>query len=285
MSDVGKTGFMDIPCLCIDYCTEESKYVDPDSHFIHIPRDIYLNWLQLKTEQHKETEPLYVAIRNSEERENRLYFGRVEPSVNSSNSNHTMCLLPKWAIDRLHLDDFVGKVDIVYVRQPQRIDYMKVRGNKSSYVKFRDIKVMLESKLSSYNCLNLNEQFHLEDVVFTVTSIKNIEGDDISYGTIHNGEVKIDFELPDDLVEEERLRKEKEDKLRHENAIRGRQIHFGANVHGMTETEEKKSDYKPFQGEGLKMSSTPSKNLSKEELRRLNAERFAKLTQIKEEDI
>lgn len=272
MSEVGKTGFMDIPCLCIDFCTEESKYVDADSHFIHIPRDIYLNWLQLKSTQGKETEPLYVAIRNSEEKDNRLYFGRVEPSVNSTNSNHTMCLLPKWAIDRLHLDDFTGKVDIVYVKRPQRIDYVKVRGDKSSYVKFRDIKVMLEDKLSSYNCLNLNEKFHLEDVIFTVTSIKNSEGNDINYGTMHESEVKIDFDLPDDLVEEERKEKEK-------NIIKGKKLHFGADIHGMSEPEEKKSDYIPFQGEGLKLNNEPAKKLSKEELRKLNAERFSKITE------
>lgn len=276
MSEIGKTGFMDIQTLCIEYCTEESKYVDPDSHFIHIPRNIYLNWLEIKSNEGKELEPLYVAIRNSEEKENRLYFGRVEPSVNSSNSNHEMCLLPRWAIERLHLDDFNGKIDIVYVKKPQIIDYMKVKGNKSSYVKFRDIKTMLENKLCSYNCLNLNEQFHLEDVRFTVTEIKNIKGENINYGTIHNSDVKIDFEIPEDLEREEQ---------KNNIVVKGKQLQYGSNIHSINENNEKKTDYIPFQGQGLKMIGESQPKLTKEELRKLNDERFTKLAKKKIEKI
>ena len=230
MDSIIKGYYIDIDCICIDYCTDEERYIDKDSHFVHIPRNVYENFLELKTRHGKNTEPLYIGIRNVLNKDKKLHFGRVEPSVNSSNSNHTMALLPKWVFDRLEITDLIGKIDIVYIKNPQKIDYIKVRGDKSSYVKFRDIKTMLENKLGSYNCLNLNEKFHIEDVTFTVTEIKNKDGNDIEYGSLHNSDVKIDFELPDDLVEIEKEKKKEEEMKSHES-----KMHFGSQVHSLNE--------------------------------------------------
>lgn len=264
-----KTGYLDISCICVDYCTEEERYIDPESHFIHVPRDIYHNLIELKSREGKDNLPLYVGIRNVDNKENKLYFGRVEPSVNSSNSNHTMALLPRWVFDKLEIRELIGKIDIVYVKNPQKIDYIKVRGDKSSYVKFRDIKSMLESKLSSYNCLNLNEKFHIEDVTFIVTEIKDEDGDDIQFGSLFEREVKIDFELPDDLVAEEKERKELE-KKKSEIVHKESKIHFGSHVHTMNEeVTEHKTNYVPFQGDGMKLESKSDHKLSKEEMREM----------------
>lgn len=278
-----KTGILEVSTICIDNCTDEERYINPDSHFIHIPKKVYLDWMEFKDREGRSTNPLYVGIRNSNNVEKRLYFGRVEPSVNSSNSNHEMCLLPRWVIEKLEIDEFGGLVDIVYVKNPPTIDYIKVRGNKSSYVNFRDIKSMLEQKLCVYNCLNIDEKIHIEDVIFNVIEIKDIHGNSINFGSIFNTDVKIDFDLPDDLVE----KAEEQRKLASITKIpdsKGRQLQFGSHVHTMNDNEEKeeKSTYVPFQGPGLKMVAAPDRKMTKEELRRFNADRFTKLAEKKE---
>ena len=267
-----RTGYFEINCTCIDNCTEESKYVDRESHFIHIPRDIYHKFLILKKRNGRESFPLYVGIRSSNKRDIKLYFGRVEPSVNSINSNHEMALLPKWVCERLELDEFSDKIDIVYVPIPQPIKYMKIRGNNSSYVKSPDIKLALESKLGQYNCINLNEKFHVEDVIFTITELKSNDDTNLDFGSIFDQEVNIDFELPDDLKEQEekRLKDEEEaKKINPRELQRGyNNQKFGANVHGFrdSEKEDQKTNYIPFEGPGLSLSNEKSKKLTREEI-------------------
>lgn len=273
-----KTAYIDIECICVDFCTEEERYIDPESHFIHIPRDIYHNWIELKSRQGKESLPLYVGIRNSVKTKEQLFFGRIEPSINSGNSNHTMALLPRWAFEKLGFTEIIGKIDMIYVGEPKIIDYIKVRGDKSSYVKFRDIKSMLENKLSSYNCLNINEKFHIEDVIFTVTEIKDKQNKNIPYGSLFDREVKIDFELPDDLIAQE---KERNEKLERDKIFKREEhkqnIHFGSHVHTMNEEHnEEKPHYVPFQGEGLKIETVSNHKLTPDEVRELRIQTLMK---------
>lgn len=229
-----KVFYLDVPVVPISFCTEELKYIDPDSHFIHIPREAYHNFLHLKASHGKSEMPLYVGIRNNSQRVKRLCFGRVEPSIITPNSDHNSMLLPEWALKLLDID-FGGKLDLIYVVQPQSIAYIKVKGNKSSYTKYRDVKAVLESKLSQYNCLNMGEKFTIngehgeeigdyqvygalesseDSVTFTVVELKDKKGTIIEYGAIFDVEVNIDFEIPEDVeraIEDEKKIKEKEE--------------------------------------------------------------------------
>lgn len=214
-----KTCYLDVPVVPITFCTEELKYTDPDSHFIHIPRSAYHNFLNLKSKHGKSDMPLYVGVRNNNDRKKRLCFGRVEPSIITPNSDHDTMLLPEWALKLLGIE-FAGRLDLVYVIQPQSIGYLKIKGNKSCYVKYSDVRALLESKLSNYNCLNMGESFTINEdsigdyaasdensVTFTITELKSKDGKDIEFGAIYDVEVNIDFELPEDLerIEKERI--------------------------------------------------------------------------------
>lgn len=276
---------IDITTVCIDFCTDEDRYINSDSHFIHIPKELYHDFLTLKSLQNRAKFPLFVAIKNSNKSQKGILFSKVEPSVVTSNSTHEMCLLPRWAIDKLELEDFLGKIDLIYVPIPQKVDYIKVKGNKSTYVKFKDIKSMLENKLSSYNCLNIEEEFKIEDVTFRVIELKNEKGIDINFGSTFETDVKIDFETPDDIAELERelkLKKElelkrelelKEEKKKLESQEKMKKTdihHFGAHLRSYDGTEIKSStsetSVKVFQSEGLKMTTENVKKLTKEEI-------------------
>lgn len=286
-----KTAYLDVNVVPVSLCTDQLKYTDSDSHFIHIPREAYHNFLEIKSRNGKADQPLYVGVRNNNERSKRLCFGRVEPSIVTPNSDHNTMLLPEWAMKLLGID-FTGKLDLVYVIQPQPIAYIKVRGNKSTYTKYRDVKAILEVKLSQYNCLNVGEKFTINtdldgqsdyessletNVTFTITELKSKENKDIEFGSIYDVEVNFDFELPEDLVEAEKQRKIDEERAKNEpqrvrilqkatndtvkskpieNPFPGQPRTFGARVHTMKDTSEEN-------GNDSKGTETVSEHFSK----------------------
>ena len=42
------------------------------------------------------------------------------------------------------------------------------QANISSYVKWDDIKEILEEKISNYNCINLGDIFYINDVIYSL---------------------------------------------------------------------------------------------------------------------
>lgn len=307
-----KVFYLDVPVVPITFCTEEVKYTDPDSHFIHIPREAYHNFLNIKASHGKSEMPLYVGVRNNNQRIKRLCFGRVEPSIITPNSDHKSMLLPEWALKLLDVD-FGGNLDLVYIVQPQSIAYIKVKGNKSSYTKYRDVKTVLESKLNHYNCLNIGETFTIngEDigdyltesensVTFTVVELKDKSNTVIEYGAIYDVEVNIDFEVPEDVEqamkeEEERkkisaipkvLQKARDDSVDQPplSIVNGNIIHnhqsvnksntFGARIHTMRDEEKAEEKFTAFEGSGIKIDPCSSRQLTREELRALRLKKI-----------
>lgn len=286
-----KTGYLDIKVICINYCTDEAKYLDHNSHFIHIPRKIYYRFLDIKKLQGKEEKPLYVGVRNPLNKTKRLCFGRVEPSVVTPNSTHDMILLPEWAIENLELNGISDVVDLVYINQPQPIVYLKIRGNNSSYVKHPNIKLALEDKLSNCNCLNVGEIFTIEDVKFTITEIKNANGTILEYGAVFDSEVNLDFEVPDDLAEEERKRLANPPMERilqkasdSTNEIKSKtkvinpntKLHkYGSRIHTFNGDTEKEEQIKSFDGPGMKLQNDQCKKLSKSEIMEMRLKKLS----------
>lgn len=299
-----REGAKDVQAVCIDFCTEEARYTTPDSRIVHIPRDIWHEFVKRKNGHRMGSTPLFVGIRNTNNRKGKkFYFGRVEPSVNTANSNHTMALLPGWLFECLEMDIMDAKIDIVYVPLPQDVDKIILKGNKSSYVN-TDVKTELEEKLGSWNCINIDEKFEVREVTFTVIDLRSSDGKKLEFGSIYNlQEVKLEFEEPDDM-KEIRERMEKEKKLEEERKNRPIQrarcdnsssqdkksgTHFGAHVSGFSHTGEveqkiggeEKHDYLPFQGDGLKTGSTHTKPLTKAEI--LEA-RLKKIKELEEQN-
>lgn len=266
-----KKGNIDVKAVCIEFCTNEERYLDPDSHFVHIPRDLYVDFLSKKAKSGFDSSPLYVGIRNSKNPSGKkFFFGRVEPSLTTANSHHTMVLLPRWVFEKLEMDLMDGTVDIVYTRIPQPVALMKLKGSNSSYTK-TDIKTALENRLSGFNCLNKDEEFRVGETSFKVVELRNKENNVIEFGSIYNiDDCNLDFELCDDEIEKEKQRVEA---LKQADFLRNKprelqkansEIHetqsknmankfgqlnkkystFGARVHSLKgDNEEKKEEY------------------------------------------
>ena len=250
--------YKNIKTICIEFCTDEKKYTSLDSHYIQIPQKIYHEYLNIKDKD----KPLYIGIRNSNIIDKCLYFGRVEPSIKTFNSSEDMCLMPGWVMDKINIDRFDGIVDIVLIKDTyiKKLGYIKIKGNKSSYAKWDDIKERLEDKLSQYNCINLGDILYIDDVIFTILELKDLNGNIINYGCTFDTTVNLDFEIPDDLKEKEIIKEKEISKIR--------EVQKGRNIMTFNDLNNKeKKEY--FTGEGNKLTSDKFTPPSKEEKTKL----------------
>lgn len=281
---IDRLGAKNIKAISIDLCTENPIYTREDSRIVHIPKDIWNNFIERKVSLGNTDRPLYVGIRNSRNPNGkRFYFGRVEPSIKSENSTNKMALLPRWLFDYLETDPMDTLIDIVFVRKIEDAGKIVIKGSNSSYAR-TDIKTELESKMSSWNCINSGDNFKISDVNFDIVEIRTCEqegfpeGKIVDFASIFNiDDVKVEFLEPDDIKEarereEKRLKSIEEMKTR---PLQRAKNHFGANVAGFNQGEEKQEEntFVPFQGKGNKISSSNPK-LSREEIAQMRLKRL-----------
>ena len=181
--------FKEIDSVCVVLCTDEPKYTDEDSHFIHIPRQLFIE-LTNKTNINS----LCFEITNPTDPLTKIFIKKIEPSIGDLEK---YIWLPNWICNKLKIQSFGDKINFVPIANPKEIKRIKIQGSSSSYVK-SDIKKLLESKLEQFRCINLNENFHIGDVIFDVKELISKSDEKVRFGIISN-EVEIDFEMPEDL--------------------------------------------------------------------------------------
>lgn len=178
--------------LCVVLCTDESKYIDPDSHYLHIPEALFVKYtskINLSNVCFELTNPANTTNHNKS-----LYFRKIEPSQGEFKYN---ILIPSWVQNHLGIDMCGSQLELKPVPRPQSITRCKIRGNISSYVKM-DIKSLLEEKISQFKCVNINTNFTVQGVIFTIVELVSCQDKLVEWGII-NDELAIDFDTPDDI--------------------------------------------------------------------------------------
>ena len=184
-----------INALCITLCTDESIYTEDDSHYVHIPKSLfikYTNNLNLNLicfELSNPTNPTGP----------KVYLKKIEPSIYEFESN---ILLPVWVCKKISIQTCGDNINIRPIIKPPQIKRCKIRGNNSSYVKI-DIKTLLENKINQFKCVNINTTFTINEIKFTIIELISITDKPIDYGITTN-ELEIDFDTPDDIKFAER---------------------------------------------------------------------------------
>lgn len=217
-----------INALCVSLCTDELKYLEDDSHYIHIPKSLfitYANTLKLNSicfEISNPTNPTGP----------KIYLKKIEPSIGEFESN---ILLPDWVCKKLSIQMYGDKINIIPIIKPNQIKRCKIRGNESSYIKM-DIKNLLEEKINEFKCVNIDTIFTINKIKFKVIELISINNNPINYG-ITMDELEIDFDTPDDikLIERRKIITEKitkniEDKI---NSIEQFKKNFNAKKTGI----------------------------------------------------
>lgn len=238
-----------VKTICSNYCFYDERYTDEDSHVVCIPVSLFNTIIKKKNNSN----PIFVKIVNPRDKTKFLHFGRVEPSINTENCRHDMCLLPYWVMQKLGIEDIVNIFSIDY-SMVYHAKSIKIKADKSDYVKWDNVKELIEEKLSSFNCINVGDIIVIRDVNFTITEIKSDLDEQLTYTSTFDDEINLDFELPEDL-EREQITPIEERVLQ------------------KARCEEKEEVKSVFSSEGIKLSETQDVKLTKEEIRmqRLNA--------------
>lgn len=181
--------------LCVTLCTDESTHTDVDSHFVHIPKSLFIQYttnLNINSMCFELSNPINPTGP-------KVYLKKIEPSMGEFESN---ILLPDWVCKNLSIQMCGDKIDIIPITIPHKIKRCKIRGNNSSYVKM-DIKTLLEDKINKFKCVNLNTTFTINKIKFTIVELISTADKVINYG-ITTDELEIDFDTPDDIKFAER---------------------------------------------------------------------------------
>ena len=175
--------------LNILLCTDEFKYIEPDSHYLHIPESLFTKYTSKINLSN-----VCFELSNYDDQSKRVYLRKIEPAQGEFKSN---ILIPTWVQNKLGIEMSDSQINLRPVPRPQIITKCKIRGNISSYVKM-DIKTLLEEKINQFKCVNLNINFTVQGVIFTIVELVSSQNKIIEWG-ITSDELVIDFDTPDDI--------------------------------------------------------------------------------------
>lgn len=176
--------------LCVVLCTDELKYIDPDSHYLHIPKNLFVKYTT-KLNLSKIVWELYDPTILSGK---KIYLKKIEPAQGEFKTN---ILVPNWVQNTLGIKMCGNQLAIRPVPRPQQIKRCKIRGNTSSYIHM-DIKTLLEDKINQFKCVNLGTIFSINKVSFTIVELVNTHDKLVEWGIVSE-ELEIDFDTPDDI--------------------------------------------------------------------------------------
>ena len=212
---------------------------------IAIPDNIYYKMIN----ELEDFNPLFVEITKSEEIGYNQSNCRCLVFGNIISIEQDVIVLPYWAMSKFGLEPFAD-VNIENVNNLQKIDYIQVRANQSDYVYWSSLKEQLEDNLSKIRAISIGDMINVHGIEFYVCKIKNELEQEILDGSLFNTDVKIDFDIPSDILEEDRLKKirEEEERIRlEEERIR---------EEDRIKEEEEKSKNKLFAGKGYSLGGS-----------------------------
>lgn len=175
--------------LNIVLCTDEFKYIELDSHYLHVPEALFTRYTSKINLSN-----VCFELSNSVDKSKKIYLRKIEPAQGEFKSN---ILIPTWVQNKLGIEMCGSQIDLRPVPRPQLIVRCKIRGNNSSYVKM-DIKTLLEEKINQFKCVNLNTNFIVQGVTFTIVELVSNQNKIVEWG-ITGDELAIDFDTPDDI--------------------------------------------------------------------------------------
>jgi len=237
---------------------------------IAIPDTIYYKMINELTEFN----PLFVEITKSDESGFNQSNCRCLLFGNIISIEQDIIVLPYWAMAKYGLESFQN-VSIENVDNLQSIDYIQVRANNSDYVHWSSLKEILEETLVKCRAISLGDMINVHGIEFYVCKIKNQSGSEVLDGSLYNTDVKIDFDVPVDILEEERLQKikeEEEERLR-QLKLEEEQLARINEANRLKMIEEEKNN--KFVGTGYKLGDGPSR-ITREQMAEIIKARMAK---------
>lgn len=175
--------------LSIDYCTDNQKFLESDSHYLHIPHELFILY-----STSLDFTNICFELSNINDSTKKIYLKKIEPSIVEY---ETKILIPDWICKKLSIDVLNDKINIKPITGLHIIKRCKIKGDNSSYLKM-DIKTLLEKKIENLGCINLNSTLNILNVNFTFVELISTNDELIQFGILSD-ELEIDFDIPDDI--------------------------------------------------------------------------------------
>ncbi len=105
--------FKEIDSLCVVLCTDEPKYIDEDSHFIHIPKQLFIeltNKININT--------MCFEITNPSDPLTKIFIKKIEPATGDFEK---YIWLPNWICSKLKIQSAGDKINFVPIANPKEI--------------------------------------------------------------------------------------------------------------------------------------------------------------------
>jgi hypothetical protein len=207
---------------------------------------------------------------NDDENDDDFNFDHNESIIfgNCGFIQEDLVVLPFWVINKLKINMF-EVVNIKNIINLPKIGFLKIKGTNSDYAKLENIKEILENELNTYRTITINDliyiyQFQLE---FYIIEIKDIFNKEINFGSLFNTEVKIEFEIPSDIAEKERLERIEQERIEQEKIEQER-------IEQERIEQEKQKKCNKFIGKAYSLLDSNQKPITHEEYKKLLVQRY-----------
>jgi len=223
------------------------------SHIIQIPNNMMDDFLT----KHTTTHPLVIKIKTMT---NEICFGNIEIS------NDNMVVMPHWALHKLNIDVF----SMVSIEPVELVSIGKImlKAIDSKYVYWDKLREQLEERFSQFYAINKGDCIHCLNTEFYVIGLYDNDNMELMSGSLFETDVKIEFETPTDIEEEERIHTIK--KLEKEKILL-------EEYNKKKELQQKKEEEENIVSKGRRLGGNP---ISREESIRRIEERFKKTKPI-----
>lgn len=225
----------------------------------------------------KGDEPICIEIISMEDTPNAKAHCIISGNVEIGEDE--IIIVPYWALSKLGIEPF-SNVSIENVDNVRKAGYIKIRADHSDYVYWDGLKETLESEFSKINCISVGDPINIFGIEFYVIELQDTEGIRMLDGSLFNTDVKIDFDTPLDIVEQER--REKEELARIEEAKRiQKEAEEAAKKKQMEEEELRRNPH--FRGKGYTIADKSESATPREITREERAKMFERLFQQQKE--
>jgi hypothetical protein len=102
-------------------------------------------------------------------------------------------VMPNEYFKKLQIEPFTS-VKIEKVSDIKKINYIKIRGHDKKYTSWDGINEILEAHLNKFRAISSGQTTNVLGINFTIIEMKDIEGNIITYGSLYETDVNIEFD-------------------------------------------------------------------------------------------
>lgn len=176
------------------------NFMDDTDYRLLISSKYFEEFIKEETES-----PLFVKIFMDDEDDSAIYREVVCGSVGILDNNvlgDDFIVMPNEYFRKLQIESFTT-VKIEKVRDIKKINYIKIKGHDERYTSWDGINEILEAHLNNFRAISSGQTTNVLGINFTIIEMKDSDGDIITYGSLYETDVNIEFdELNTKTVEE-----------------------------------------------------------------------------------